>query len=134
MHDVFCFSDVHGMYNMYEAIMKYCYQQDEDATIIFCGDACDRGPDGYKIMKELLANPQVIYLKGNHEDMFVQAARQIQAKFEFQNTDREHIQTVLKSTSMFDFKYEDIQLSLVNGGMETLSDWITDGICSLSVF
>ena len=25
-------------------------------------------------MKEILDNPQVVYLKGNHEDMFVHAA------------------------------------------------------------
>lgn len=74
MHDIFYFTDIHGMYDLYRAIMDYCNEQDPEAMIIFGGDACDRGKDGYKIMKELLDNPQVLYLKGNHEDLFVHAA------------------------------------------------------------
>ena len=81
MHDIFFFTDIHGMYDLYRAIMDFCNEQDSEATIIFGGDACDRGRDGYKIMKELLANPRVVYLKGNHEDLFVKAAYEIKDEF-----------------------------------------------------
>ena len=62
------FSDLHGQYNLWTAIKNY-YNKDD--ILIFLGDACDRGPDGIKIMQELLADPRVIYIRGNHEDMFL---------------------------------------------------------------
>ena len=62
------FSDLHGNYKVWKAIQNY---YDKDDVLIFLGDACDRGPDGIKIMLELLQDDRVIYLKGNHEDMFL---------------------------------------------------------------
>ena len=42
---------------------------------VYClGDCGDRGPDGYRIMTEVLGTSNITYLKGNHEDLFVQAA------------------------------------------------------------
>ena len=128
MHDIFTFCDIHGMYGLYKAIMNYCNEQDPEATIVFIGDACDRGPDGYNIMKELLDNPYVVYLKGNHEDMFCKAAREIKALFSFENRPREDIRKVLNACRNFDYKYANIQDSLGNGGMSTLLDWIEDGM------
>lgn len=128
MHDVFCFTDIHGMYDLYRAIMDYCYEQDPEATIIFCGDACDRGPAGYRIMKELLDNWRVVYLKGNHEDLFVKAAKEIKQKFEFINMDRKEVRDTLYWCRGYDDKFTDIQNSLYNGGLETLTDWVMDGM------
>ena len=127
MHDIFFFTDIHGTYDLYEAIIDYCMKQDPKCTIIFGGDACDRGRRGYKIMKELLDNPNVVYLKGNHEDMFVQAAREINERFDFLSKDREYVKVRLSTTLTFDYKYPDIQLAIYNGGLETLIDWICDG-------
>lgn len=128
MHDIFFFTDIHGMYDLYRAIMNYCNEQDPEATIIFGGDACDRGPDGYRIMKELLDNPYVIYLKGNHEDMFVKAAREIKEMFNFEGADEEKIHKALNACKHFDYKFAAIQDSLYNGGLVTLTDWILDGM------
>ena len=127
MHDIFFFTDIHGTYDLYRAIMDYCQEQDPEAMIIFGGDACDRGPDGYKIMKELLDNSQVIYLKGNHEDMFVRAVYEIKEHFNFDQPERKKVQKILKSCLVFDEKYIDIQNSLYNGGLSTLTDWIMNG-------
>ena len=77
MHDVFYFTDVHGQYELYKAAMDYCLIRDPEATIIFGGDAADRGKNGYQIIKELINNPYVIYLKGNHEEIFTNSAREI---------------------------------------------------------
>ena len=128
MHDVFFFTDIHGMYDLYRAIMDYCNEQDPEAMIIFGGDACDRGRDGYKIMKELLDNPYVVYLKGNHEDMFVQAAREIKHCFQFETNDRKEIHDTLYFCRGFDYRYQSIQDVLYNGGIDTLIDWIIDGM------
>ena len=127
MHDVFYFTDIHGYRPLFDAIMNYCREQDDEATIICGGDALDRGKDGYAIMKELLDNPKVVYLKGNHEDMFTKAAREIKAMFNFENRSREDIRKVLNACRNFDYKYGAIQDSLYNGGLVTLTDWILDG-------
>lgn len=60
----YAFSDIHGNYNLWEQIKNYCKPED---TIYFLGDAIDRGQNGVKIMKELIEDPRVIYIKGNHE-------------------------------------------------------------------
>lgn len=128
MHDIFFFTDIHGQYDLYRAIMDYCHEQDPEAMIIFGGDACDRGPFGYKIMKELLENPYVVYLKGNHEEIFVQAAREITHCLKFETNDRKEIRNILYSCYTFDYRYQSIRDSLHNGGIETLTDWIMDGM------
>lgn len=128
MHDIFFFTDIHGAYPLYKAIMEYCKEQDDEAMIIFGGDAIDRGKDGYRIMKELLDNPSVAYLKGNHEDMFAKAARELKEKFSFEDTDKESIHKILNACKHFDYKYAAIQDSLYNGGLSTLTDWILDGM------
>lgn len=66
MNKTYAFSDVHGVYDLWAQIRDYC---DETDTIYFLGDANDRGPDGVRIIAELLKDKRVIYLKGNHEDM-----------------------------------------------------------------
>ena len=62
------FSDLHGNYKLWETIKNY---YNDDDILIFLGDACDRGPDGIKIMLEMLKDKRVIYLMGNHEDAFL---------------------------------------------------------------
>lgn len=64
------FSDIHGNRKLFDEIKNFIK---EDDTVYFLGDACDRGPDGWEIIKEILADERFIYLKGNHEDMLVKA-------------------------------------------------------------
>ena len=128
MHDVFFFTDIHGHRALFDAIMNYCHEQDPEAMIIFGGDAIDRGSDGYQIMKELLDNPKVCYLKGNHEDMFCKAAREIKEEVVFDNMNRECVRQTIHWCRGYDYRYSNIQLTLVNGGLETLTDWVMDGM------
>lgn len=65
MNKTYAFTDLHGMYPLWEQIKNFC---DETDKLIFLGDACDRGDDGLKIIKELLQDKRVTYIKGNHED------------------------------------------------------------------
>lgn len=127
MHDVFYFTDVHGNYDLYKAAIDYCMEQDPESMIIYGGDACDRGNQGYKIMKNLLDNPQVVYLKGNHEDMFVRAAHYIYRDYKGE-INKERCRTYLYSCTRFDFRASEVQLSISNGGFWTLMDWMQDGM------
>ena len=65
MNKTYCFTDIHGEYELWKQVRDFA---DETDTLIFLGDAIDRGPDGIKIMMEMLNDTRVIYLKGNHED------------------------------------------------------------------
>ena len=67
-------TDLHGNYNLWEQIKAFLK---EDDTLIFLGDAIDRGDRGFEIFMEMLENPQVVYLKGNHEDMMYEAFHEI---------------------------------------------------------
>lgn len=124
MHDVFYFTDIHGQLPLFNRIMQFIQEQDEDATIIYGGDACDRGPEGYAIMNALLDNPQVVYLKGNHEDMFVRAARALLVYL----PEDDSFDPTLASCYLEEFyQDENVELAIWNGGKSTLTDWILDG-------
>lgn len=132
MHDIFYFTDIHGNYFLYDAIINDCLEKDQECTIVFGGDACDRGPHGYKIMRELLDNPQVIYLKGNHEDMFVKSARAIIGYyadtdehynfFHSKKTKEQALDLLTPMPIAFD-----TNLYFHNGGLDTMVDWLMDG-------
>ena len=44
-------------------------------TAFFLGDAIDRGPDGWAIFKQIMDDPRITFICGNHEDMMMDALR-----------------------------------------------------------
>lgn len=118
---MFVFSDIHGNWTLYKEIKEYIAGR----PAIFLGDAIDRGPDGYKIMKDILDSKNIVYLKGNHEDMFVDAADELwEAREEgmYENDIRNFITNVA-------YHYESaVDLALFNGGMSTLMNWVEEGM------
>lgn len=96
---VYACADLHGRYDLYEQICHFLQPED---VVFFLGDAGDRGPDSWKLIKAIYENPQFIYLKGNHEDLFVKAAADI-----------EHY-------GIYDTNY---RVAVRNGGEQTLIDW-----------
>lgn len=101
----YAISDLHGRYDLYE---KVCEFLKPDDIVYFLGDACDRGPDGWKLLKAIYNNPQWNYLMGNHEHMLIEAMK-------------EHL-------GIQNSYYESpIELCLYNGGLETLNGWIEEG-------
>lgn len=71
MNRVYCTTDLHGCY---EAWSKIKEKLDDTDILYYLGDAIDRGPRGLEIMLEMLKMPNVIYLKGNHEEFFQEKA------------------------------------------------------------
>lgn len=70
---VYACSDLHGCLNAYQKIKEYIKPED----IVYClGDCGDRGPRPWDTIKAVLTDPQFIYLKGNHEDMLVNAVKE----------------------------------------------------------
>lgn len=67
---VYACSDLHGMLGFYKAIKEVLKPEDK---VYFLGDAGDRGPQPWECIKTIMDDPQFVYIKGNHEDMLVQA-------------------------------------------------------------
>lgn len=74
MNKVFAFTDIHGRYDLLKQILDY---MDETDKAYFLGDAADRGPDGLKCIYKLLNDKRITYIKGNHEDIFVDIGSEI---------------------------------------------------------
>ena len=123
MHDTFYFTDVHGRLDFYRAMRKWCYDQDPEAMIVYGGDACDRGPSGYQIMKEILDDPYIIYIRGNHEQMFIDAARSILKQYPNAAKKFSSVDELIQKLS--NDKY--VRLSVYNGSKPTLEGWLQDG-------
>ena len=123
--NIYFFTDIHGHYPLFRAILNWC----NNDIIIYGGDACDRGKGGYNIIKELLEAPNVIYLYGNHEELFTNAAKAILKTYynnkNIHSCDVEKAKLVLKH--MRTLGDEDVKLHLINGGESTLIDWLLDG-------
>ena len=68
MNKVYAVADLHGMYNLWRQIIE---SLDKTDTLYILGDCGDRGPDGWKIIKEALADPRVVYIRGNHDQMLL---------------------------------------------------------------
>ena len=69
----FICTDIHGNMPVFKKLMAFLKPDDQ---LFFLGDAMDRGADGWEIMKEMLRDNRITYIKGNHEDMLVQAAEE----------------------------------------------------------
>lgn len=101
---IWCCSDLHGQKDLYDKILKTIKPED---TLVILGDLCDRGKYGYDMMKDALSRDNVLYLKGNHEDLFVRAAREYKDP---DNMENEHQ-----------------ALHRENGGRTTFNCWRLDG-------
>lgn len=69
---VYACADLHGRYDLLQQIKNFIKPEDK---VYVLGDCGDRGPQSWKVITEVYNNPQLIYLKGNHEDMLQRAMR-----------------------------------------------------------
>lgn len=126
MHDIFYFTDVHGQLNLFQMMRDWCYKQDPECTIIYGGDACDRGEFGYDIMQMILDDPQIIYIRGNHEDMFINAANEI-LKYNPNAANKaltfDEANELIASCGIM----HSTGLSIYNGGYDTILNWLLNG-------
>lgn len=126
MHDVFYFTDVHGQLDLFQTMRDWCLKQDPECMIVYGGDACDRGEFGFDIMEAILDDPQMVYVRGNHEDMFIHAAREIISQYpEVANK----IHTIVEANEIIGQCHwlHCTGLHLYNGGRPTLKDWLING-------
>lgn len=65
---VFVCSDIHGQYDLYQKALKDINLNEKDHLFIL-GDVTDRGPDGIRILQDIMERKNVTCLLGNHEHM-----------------------------------------------------------------
>ena len=66
----YCCSDLHGQYGLWAQIKEFLGPDDK---LFMLGDAADRGEYGWEIIKEALKDPRVVYIRGNHDEMLLDA-------------------------------------------------------------
>ena len=71
MANLYAMTDLHGCYKLWEKA-KLFFKKDD--LIYYLGDALDRGPQSIQLFYALMEDSKVIFLKGNHEDLFYKEA------------------------------------------------------------
>ena len=131
--DYFCFSDIHGHGELFDKILNWLNGRSKPWKCIFLGDACDRRDDGYRIIETLLNDDRFIYLKGNHEDLFVRAAKALRKHWGEEGFFYEEV-AANPYEFIMNFAWDlDVSLHIQNGGLQTLLDWATKGRTGLKI-
>ena len=97
-------SDLHGNMDLYNKILDIV----GDNKLVVLGDLCDRGPDGYAMIKDALKRENIIYLQGNHESLFIYSA------WGYMGDEERYLHN------------PDVAMHISNGGEPTLRAWIED--------
>lgn len=130
--DIFAFTDIHGQKELFDKIYNWLNGRSEPWKCYFLGDACDRGEFGYSIIKTLLSDDRFIYMKGNHEDLFVRAAKALKQCWAEEGFTQGEIMSDPRLYIMMYQYYDDVALHIQNGGLDTLIAWVADG-CPLNI-
>jgi serine/threonine protein phosphatase 1 len=105
MKRIFAIGDIHGCYDRLKALMEKIPIDCSRDTLVFIGDYIDRGPHSVEVVDYLIhlkkRVPEVIFLKGNHEDM---------------------LDKFLNGADRFTY--------LLNGGQQTLDSYLTKPVQS----
>ncbi len=76
MDRIYAIGDIHGCIDKLTELMEKIDIDFEHDLLIFIGDYIDRGPNSYEVVKYLInlkkEHPNIIFLRGNHEDMLMQ--------------------------------------------------------------
>lgn len=103
----YCISDIHGNINLWCQIKDFINPKED--KLICLGDCADRGEDGWEIIKDMLHGVYedwIIYVRGNHEQMLIDA-----------------LDDYFNYDCLMDYSY---MLLAQNGGAETFSSAIQD--------
>ena len=64
----YCMSDIHGEYDRFVEMLKLI-QFTEDDYLFVIGDTIDRFRDGVRVLRHIMAEPNMFLIKGNHEKL-----------------------------------------------------------------
>jgi serine/threonine protein phosphatase 1 len=79
----FVIADIHGCIKSLKALIEIQLQPTYEDQFIFLGDYIDRGPDSKSVINYLIhikdTYKHCVFLRGNHEQMFIDAQTSLQA-------------------------------------------------------
>lgn len=101
-------SDIHGCYDRYVALLERIGFGDSD-TLYVLGDMLDRGPDGLRVLQDVVSRPNVAPLMGNYKYAAMRCLLWLMEEVTEENTEQEALAWRLKS----------IQAWLSDGGEAT---------------
>ena len=107
-------SDWHGNWTAAKKVLDFLQPDDR---LFYLGDATDRGENGVAILRTLMANPRVTYIKGNHDE-FVELAIE---KINLEEDECNGLPYKAPSNPLAE-KFDLIWWESMNGGRWTLSD------------
>ena len=100
-------SDLHGDYDAYvEMLQKIHFSKDDMLYVLW--DVLDRGPHPIKILQDLMTQPNVVCIAGNHEYMALQCM-----KFLCQEITQESVEELHENPQLL----EEVLNWQQNGGM-----------------
>jgi len=67
------FTDIHGNFNTFIALLDKIPQSEKDKGVIIAGDLVDRGPNSMQMVQYCIDN-NIAVVMGNHEDMMIREA------------------------------------------------------------
>ncbi len=105
-------SDIHGCYDDYKVLLEKINFNDNDELYIL-GDVVDRGPEPLKILLDMMARPNVIFILGNHDFLFYFVMKKLSVE-----VTEENCESYLKPEDI-----EDYQLWLADGGDTTATQF-----------
>lgn len=105
-------SDIHGCYDQYMELLRKINLRDEDELYVL-GDVVDRGLQPIKVLQDMMARPNVIFILGNHDFMFYNCMEKLMVEVTEDNYNNH-----LSVDDMLNY-----QLWLRNGGSETVDQF-----------
>lgn len=105
---VYVMSDIHGQYKSYVKMLKMIDLKTED-TLYILGDAIDRGPDGIKILSDIMKRPNVELILGNHELLMLDALTNFDEIRSKDRHDTDDIDLWLDPCNGGEYTYEEFQ-------------------------
>ena len=125
--------DIHGYLDELQQLLALVQPKPDD-KVVFLGDYIDRGPDSQGVLNELIRFgerfPQTVFLRGNHEQMFMDALdwheiEQRQARTDLSTDDWHELYTALRERAgFFGLQPMDlVRIWLREGGLETLASY-----------
>lgn len=122
---VVALTDIHGRYDCLLTMRDLLQKKFPEGKhkIVFCGDYIDRGPNSKEVVEALMSRSffgdwETVFLKGNHEEMFISFVDHARFSNFVNNGGNETIE------SFMDVKYtEFVEMARLNGSWRPMRDF-----------
>lgn len=83
---IYVISDIHGCYREYKALLNKIQFSQKDVLYVL-GDIVDRGPEPIKVLKDMMARPNIYPILGNHDFMALKVLKKLNVEVTKENAE-----------------------------------------------